>query len=195
VSALSGLLRQKTERWILVIIVCLFFLGIFAGYVIAGLFPEFAQDLVKRLADSLSHLKSLHGLKLALGIFLNNLRVCFILLLIGALLPPVPCLVVYQNSFFIGVLSWVLVGPKTTPVTEVILGLVPHGLLELPTVFLAATAGTYLGWNHWKALAGRENWDWRRTLAYGKRQALIVAILLLPAAIIEVFITPLFIGG
>lgn len=192
---LRKLLTHKTEGIILGVTVILFVIGALTGFLIAGQWPDFAQKMVASFTKALSHLTKLKGIHLALGIFLNNLRVCLLFLLIGAFLPPVPGLIVYQNGFFLGVLSWFTITIRDKTASHLILGLAPHGILELPAVFLAAAAGAYLGWEHWKTWAGCGQYNWAKSWNYALRWALIVTAILLPAALIEVFITPLFIGG
>ncbi|WP_066636959.1 stage II sporulation protein M [Desulfolucanica intricata] len=68
--------------------------------------------------------------------------------------------------------------------------LIPHGIIELPAFFLAASVGLYMGIEQIK------KWAWKRPKTYSSKTALkffffVVFPLLLAAAFIEVYITPI----
>jgi stage II sporulation protein M len=76
----------------------------------------------------------------------------------------------------------------------ILLGLLPHGILELPMVFLSAAIGLRLGHQAFSALIGRPTQikrEFKEGLMFYFRWILP---LLLVAAIIETFITPLILS-
>jgi len=73
-------------------------------------------------------------------------------------------------------------------------GILPHGVFELPALILSGTAGVLAGFSTIKkilAILGKGTWSFK----YGAKQSFRLVkysiILLIPAAIIEVFITPI----
>ncbi|MCK9313959.1 MAG: stage II sporulation protein M [Methanocorpusculum sp.] len=106
-------------------------------------------------------------------IFLKNLSVAIICFLTAKLSKGfIPGFIMLINGMVIGMLgTWLSVSGM--PVMSFIMGLLPHGIIELPALFLACAIGMY-GIN-------KESW----------RIAGIPALMLLVAAGIESYITPL----
>jgi stage II sporulation protein M len=73
--------------------------------------------------------------------------------------------------------------------------IVPHGIFELPAIFLGTSIGLKLGLHPFRRLAGKADTTLLSELSYGLRLffRLILPLLLLAAAI-EVFVTPLLAG-
>jgi stage II sporulation protein M len=100
-----------------------------------------------------------------------------------------------------------------SPLSMLLFGILPHGLLELPAIFLAGGTGMFLGLSLLRWLFGsgrffshllggmRQNWEhfWReqtlpvliRRVKGMVRLALLLVVMLLGAAVIESFLTPL----
>ena len=73
--------------------------------------------------------------------------------------------------------------------------IVPHGVLELPAIFLGTSIGLRLGAHAWRWLAGKADKTLFSELGDGLRIyfSLIVPLLLVAAAV-EVYVTPLIAG-
>ncbi|MBO8128194.1 MAG: stage II sporulation protein M [Peptococcaceae bacterium] len=147
------------------------------------------------LAPSLESLKEIanfsegfndkiQNLVLALIILLKNLSVAVLLVFLGHLLWGLPALfVIGLNGALLGVVARILYN-KGVALYNFIFGLAPHGILELPAIFLAsavALASVLVKWQ----------------LGYGitvttKLQVLwrVIIPLLTLAALAEVYITP-----
>ena len=183
----------RKEGRIMIALFGIFLLGVAFGAWIAHCYPLWAQKLFKAFAKGLSELLELTGWRLALGIFLNNLRVTLILSLFGTLLPIMPGIILYINGAAVGIVMGYVIKQERS--FTAILGLIPHGVLEIPAILIAATVGTIAGFDLWRLGLGWKavNLRYQDIFAYIWPRVLLAIGLLLPAAMIEVFITPLFI--
>lgn len=126
-------------------------------------------------------------------IFSNNLLATFMIIMSGAFLPFLPVLMgVIPNGFIIGLMAGYFEAEKFVHRSTFFLGLLPHGLFELPAVILSATVGIIWGSRNWRSLFsggafGSLGAHLKSSLAFLP----LIIILLLVAAFIEVLITPL----
>ncbi len=93
------------------------------------------------ILEKFAQFKNLHGIHLSLTIFLNNLQVVAISFYLGIFFGFVP--------FFVGVVNGLVVGlvfmmSDKSPL-YIIVKLIPHGVFELPAIFLAIALGFSLG--------------------------------------------------
>jgi uncharacterized membrane protein SpoIIM required for sporulation len=144
------------------------------------------------------------GIGVALSIFANNLRVSVLstllsLLALGVFAFLVPFVALWQVGLVSGVLArqsegWLVAG-EGGPLTFVLAYVVPHGLIELPTFVVSAALGIRLGAAVLSPPAGfsvGQNIIW--TLANISKVWLLVLVpLILLAAMVEGFVTPLII--
>jgi uncharacterized membrane protein SpoIIM required for sporulation len=123
----------------------------------------------------------------AFNVWLNNARVTAVCLVLGVLIIPV-IVVLWWNVANLGIVAGFMIAAGRA---DVFYGLIlPHGLLELTLVFVAAGAGLRLGWS-WIAPGGRT-----RTQALAREgravgaMALGLAVWLLISGLVEAFVTP-----
>ena len=180
-------------KWWLLLASCLFGIGLVLGLAspttIGGLLDEDATVL-EELAGFLTALPQSSVLVI---ILVKNVSA----LLISFAFSPIFCLVPVMALTFNG---WFL-GLVTTPVIQeqslgyLLAGLLPHGILELPAFIIGEAAALSFGSAVLLALFKKER---RNLLAPSFRQNLkyltVALALLLPAAIIETYITPLLLG-
>jgi uncharacterized membrane protein SpoIIM required for sporulation len=124
----------------------------------------------------------------ALQVWTNNALVAALCLAAGVYLVPVVLALAY-NLFNIGLQGGVMIGNGRA---DVFFGLiVPHGLLELTAVFVAAGTGLRVGWS-WIAPGPHRTRG--RALAETARPAMLVALglvgVLAVSGLIEAFVTP-----
>lgn len=106
-------------------------------------------------------------------IFLKNLSVALICIFTAKLSKGLmPGFIILTNGIAIGLVGMIL-GISGMPVMSYVMGLLPHGIVELPALFLACAIGMY----------GLSEESWRI--------ASVPALMLLVAAGIESYITPL----
>ena len=87
------------------------------------------------------------------AIFLNNAFVSLLSLVLGLALGVLPVLFIAFNGYVVGVIAYLAAQEKG--LLFILLALLPHGILELPMVFLAASIGLRLGHQVFSALIGR----------------------------------------
>ena len=173
--------------------IILFALGALGGGLAITLYPEAAsqlQDLLKQFA------KMFHGmpkLKLAAWIFLNNSLKTLLAILLGPLLGLAPVVFLIVNGAILGAVIPVAIESKG--LWHSIMTIVPHGILELPAIFLVTSIGIKLGLHPFRHLAGKADTTFLSELGHGLRLFFgVILPLLLVAAAIEVFVTPLIAG-
>jgi uncharacterized membrane protein SpoIIM required for sporulation len=123
----------------------------------------------------------------AFNVWLNNAEVTATCLVLGIAIVPV-FIVLWSNISNVGVIGGYMIGAGRA---DVFYGLLlPHGMLELTVIFVAAGAGLRLGWS-WIAPGKRTR---TQALATEGRAvgalALGLAVCLLVSGLVEGFVTP-----
>jgi len=160
------------------------------GVVASVRHPELAAAYVGDVAETLQWILDLSPPKMMLAIFLNNLFASLMALLLGVGFGIVPAVVVVMNGFVVGLVvhQAMLVGGPAF----VIVAILPHGIIELPTVLVCIGVGFRLGHLMILTLLGRGG-DLEGELKAAIRLLRWVVLLLFIAAVIETFITPVLI--
>ncbi len=167
--------------------------ALFVGAAIVGTQapPGTSADMMEQLADVLGPLSSLHPLWVLVIILLNNSLKALAVVLLGVLLGLPPFLFVVFNGWAIGM---VIAATGTTAGSAfIVAALAPHGIIELPLIWLSSAVGL---------LVGRESLRWlfrRPSRVKGQVRSGLNTYLkwilpgLILASIIEVFVTPLIV--
>jgi stage II sporulation protein M len=166
----------------------LFGTGIVIGLMIMQSHPTLADYFEDTLANFVKKFASMPRSQLAIAIFLNNTLKTLFSILLGALFGVVPAIFLLANGIALGV-AWSLSSEARGPWLS-LLSLLPHGVLELPAVFLGTSIGLMIGITSLKRLTGRGD----ATIADEVAQALqyfctVIVPLLFVAALVEAFIT------
>jgi len=163
----------------------LFVFSLAMGFYLGDKIPiEMLEDLLGTLPD----VENMNLLTLFLFILGNNLFKSLLWMVSGFLFSVPSLLFTVLNGFFIGWLSHSVRVENGLLFTVV--ALVPHGIIEVPTVLLSSAAGMALGYQLVNRIRGRGS----LRAEFGKALRLFIwriAPLLLLAAIIEVTVTPL----
>lgn len=171
----------------------LFALGALGGGLAIILSPETAallQDLLKQFARMF---QGMPKLQLAAAIFFNNSLKTLLAILLGPLLGLAPVIFLIVNGAILGAVIPFAVESKG--VWSSIMTIVPHGIFELPAIFLGTSIGIRLGLHPLWRLRGKARTTLFSELGQGLRIYVSVILpLLLLAAAIEVFVTPLVAG-
>jgi stage II sporulation protein M len=129
---------------------------------------------------------------LLLIVFINNAIKVLLLVLLGILVGLPPLLFIAVNGFVLGGLGAAL--ESVMGWRYVLASFVPHGVIEIPLILLAAALGLTVGLESFKWLGRRES-RVKLQLSNGLR---VYVRWILPglavAAIIEVFVTPSLMG-
>jgi len=178
------------KRWLLIAIV-LYGIGLLLGILlpVENTAPVAAEVIaIEEMAGLLS---SLSPLAICIFIFLKNV----IALLISFILSPffciVPVLALILNGGVIGLVSILVIGEES--IGFLLAALLPHGIIELPAFFMGQAVALSFGTSVTLAIFSKEK---RKlvlpNLKQNSKYLLISLALLIPAAIIETYVTPLF---
>lgn len=189
-SEFTGYLRFIGPYFLFITLV--FFGALFAGYISSANFPSMANTLMEGFSSRFAPLMDMPPIFIMLGIFLNNAFVSLLFLVLGLALGILPVLFIAFNGYIIGVIAHVV--SQERGLFFILLALLPHGIVELPMVFLSAGIGLRLGHQVFDALIGRPT-EIKKEFKEGLRFYFrwILPLLFL-AAIVETFITPLFLS-
>ena len=176
----------------LIIIIFVFIGSLLMGYASAANFPHMAENLMKEFSSRFAPILTMSPIYILITIFLNNTFVSLVSLVLGIAVGIFPILFIASNGYFVGMVSY-LVGQQKGFVF-ILLALLPHGVVELPTIFLSASIGLRLGHQVFLSLIGRPT-EVRGEIKKGLKFyfSLIMPFLFI-AAIIETFITPLILS-
>jgi stage II sporulation protein M len=159
-----------------------------AGVALGLKAPEqLAETVIEEARRLVESIFTGNPLELALRIFLNNARVA----LLTALLSPLvvaPGLLVLANGFVLGIALTYAAGRLGW--AAALAAVLPHGVVEIPALLLAAAASTSLGAAIWRALLGRGKAQWRRELWSFAKAIALSLLLFAAAALIEAIVTP-----
>ncbi len=176
----------------LLFITFVFFGSLVAGYSSAASFPSMAETLRENFSSRFESIMAMKPIFIMFTIFLNNAFVSLLFLVLGLALGVLPVLFIAFNGYFVGVISYLV--SQERGLLFIFLGLLPHGILELPMVFLAAAIGLRLGHQVFSALIGKPTQIKREFIEGLTFYFRWILPILLVAAIIETFITPLILS-
>jgi stage II sporulation protein M len=174
--------------------VLLFGAGTVVGLMVVYYFPELGDYFKETIAAFVKTFAGMPRLKLAGAIFVNNAAKTLLAILLGTLLGIVPGFFLLANGVALGV-AWSL-SASVRGAWLSLLSLLPHGVLELPAVFLGTSIGMLIGVEALKQLAGKPEARIGAELTSGLRFFCTVIVpLLFVAALVEAFITAALVSG
>ncbi|WP_292487804.1 stage II sporulation protein M [Methanohalobium sp.] len=172
----------------LFIIVALFISSIIIGAVYSSMNPEIAQQSMEEFRNMVDFIKSLPPYAIMLFIFVNNTVKTLIALLLGIGFGIIPFAFIAYNGYIIGVFGFITAMEKG--LFYLVTALLPHGIIELPMVFISTAIGLKLGHEMINSVTGRKA-NIKEELSRGIRFYFYwIVPLLFVAAAIETFITP-----
>ena len=178
-------------KWWLFIAIFLFGSGLVLGLATpAGITGLLAEDLaaLEEFAGILAALPQSSVLAL---IFIKNVSAILISFAFSPIFCLVPVIALTFNGWLLGLVSTTVIQEKS--LGYLLAGLLPHGIFELPALIIGEAVALSFGTAVVLALFKKEE----RNLLLPKfkqnlRYLTVALILLLPAAIIETYVTPLF---
>jgi len=187
----TQIIRQKVLIRNLILATGIFFVSLVLGTLIG---QNMVEGLMRQFGVVLEPLASMGNLSILLFliIFINNTIKALGLVFLGILLGLPPLLSIGLNGFILGGFSSAL--ESVNGWRYVIAGFVPHGVIEIPVILLATALGLTLGMESLKWLLRRESRVKLQLSDCLKVYLRWILPGLAVAAIIEVFVTPLFIG-
>ncbi|MBU0957923.1 MAG: stage II sporulation protein M [Nanoarchaeota archaeon] len=130
---------MKESKIYFLVIVLLFFGTAIIGF----LFPVFFVDtIMDLLRDIFSQIEGMSGVGLTLFIILNNIMTSLMGMVLGILLGIIPIALTILNGYVLGFVSNMAVNESGF---GALLNLVPHGIFELPALFIALGVGLKIG--------------------------------------------------
>lgn len=178
--------------WV-IIAVGLFVIGLGIGFIISATMPA---SIVRLLSEELSTLEELGTIfgpfqaTTAVFIFLKNFSALLLSFIFSPILCLLPILALALNGLLVSFVSVIVVQEKS--LGFILAGLLPHGIFEIPALIIGEAAALSFGATAILALIFK---DRRKLLLPNLKQnfryLMLAFALLVPAAIIETFITPL----
>lgn len=180
------------KKW-LIIAVILFGSGLVAGLVTPADEAGFAAEDIAALEELAGFLATLPPIAVFAIIFIKNASAVLLSFAFSPILCLVPVLALTMNGWLIGFISAAVV--REVSLGYLLTGILPHGILEIPALIIGEAAALSFGSMVILALFQKKR---RSLLLPGLRRnlryLLIALALLLPAAIIEAYLTPWLLG-
>ncbi len=167
-----------------------FILSLSLGYLFGSIYEQQANALINETFSSFEFVKEWESYKVFLFILVNNATKAFAAMVLGIFFGIVPLLFVLLNGFLIGCVVSVF-GRKMG--IGIILALLPHGILEIPAILLSCAYGFELGILFYRKI--RKSYaDLNYAILGTMKKFLKIPLpLLIVAAFVETYITPLFV--
>ena len=177
------------KRWVLVA-VFLFSIGLALGLSMPTSSTSLISEDIAALAELGSLLASLPLALVAVIIFVKNVSVLLLSFVFSPILCLMPVLSLTVNGWILAFISVIV--SREESLGFILAGLLPHGIFELPALIMGQAAALSFGTVAMLAIVKKE----RRNLLLPSlkrnlRYLMVAFALLLPAAIIETYVTPL----
>ena len=177
------------KRWIFVAV------GLFAIGMAVGL--AIPTDVADFLAEDLATLEELgiifgpFQISTAIFIFLKNVSALLLSFILSPILCLIPVLALIANGLVLSFVSALVVQEESLGL--LLSALLPHGIFELPALIIGEAAALSFGAMAIVALISKKKRNQLLpNLKRNLRYLMLAFVLLLPAAIIETYISPLF---
>ena len=176
------------KRWVFIAIF-LFGIGLVLGLATPTSITGFLSDDITALEELSDILVPFNFLTVIL-IFIKNVSALVLSFILSPILCLVPVLALTVNGWLIAFISVGVVQEKS--IGFLLAGLLPHGIFELPALILGEAAALSFGTMVMLALFKKEGKKpILPLLKQNLKYLMLVVALLLPAAIIETYFTPL----
>ncbi|WP_339060600.1 stage II sporulation protein M [Tepidibacillus marianensis] len=127
--------------------VLLFFIGMVVGYAFLDLNSPIIQSILRNMETVVEKIKTNDTVFFMIRtIFLNNLFLAVLMILSGLLLGLYPMISLTVQGIMLGFIIKHLFSQGRT-IGFVLLGILPHGILEIPGIFIASAYGIKLGFS------------------------------------------------
>ncbi|HOM96649.1 MAG: stage II sporulation protein M [Candidatus Methanofastidiosa archaeon] len=183
----------KENKNLILFSIVLFLLSSISGFYIFKVFfssnPEVFDSIIQGFADMLGPLKERTSFELFLTIFYVNSRTSFLIMILGIFIGLFPFLSLWLNGTILGLLYGKFMVEGESPIVFLI-GILPHGIIEVPAIAIAASQGFRIGKEVIFPPQGKSRSESLRiNLKKGIKLFAIILPLLLIAAFIEVYVS------
>ncbi len=131
----------KESRKYIYAILILFFIFVLMGFFVPAP-PGVYEKILEFIKDILEKTQGMDALELISFIFFNNLKVSILSIVLGILFGVIPIAFSITNGYLLGFVASITVQEEGI---FVLLRLLPHGIFELPAVFISLALGLRLG--------------------------------------------------
>ena len=177
------------KKW-LIVAAALYIIGIVFGLLAPA---DFLFEEIAGLEETAEEIVGLPLLAIVFFILFKNVTSILVSFTLSPILLLVPITALVLNGWILGTISVVVAQEES--LGFVLAGILPHGIIEIPAFLIAEAAALSIGATVIVALFKKEN---RPQVAPAFKQNLryliIAMVLLIPAALIETFITPIFLS-
>lgn len=183
----------KENKNLMLFSIVLFLLSSISGFYMFKVFfnnnPEIFDSLIQGFVDMFGPLKEMTSFELFLTIFYVNSRTSFLIMIFGVFVGLFPFMSLWLNGTVLGLLYGKFMAEGESPLVFLI-GILPHGIIEIPTIAIAASQGFRIGKEIISPPQGKSRSESLRiNLKKGIRLFAIILPLLLIAAFIEVYVS------
>lgn len=180
----------RSIRGYILLSVLLFAGSAILGFVAASRDPQLVAIYIEEIGSKIGWILGLSPPMMMEFIFLNNLFASTIAMLLGIGFGIVPALVAVLNGVVLGVIGYHAI--ETIGVMYLVAAILPHGIIELPTVLICIGVGFRLGHLLLLTFLGKDV-DLGGEVRFALRLLRWVVLFLFLAAVIETLITPIVI--
>ncbi len=166
----------------------LFFGSCIFGYTASLAEPHTGDALSSSFQEVITELDAGEPALLSWQIFFNNLKVCLILFMGGITFGALTLIILVSNGYVIGGIAEVML--RGYDVSLFAASIVPHGIFEIAALLMSSALGLQMAHALFSdALAMRNAGE--VCVWYGTRFLCVVVPLLIVAALMEAFVTPI----
>lgn len=153
-----------------------------------GEITESQHQALEQMAEIIFGGSPLRGI---IFLFANNLLASFSVMVLGIILGIPTLMGLFSNGILLGSVPVLLAGEGLPIIPVIILGIMPHGIFELPAFIISAAFGLKVGFHLIFPLPGKKRGESLMTIwrEYWSVFPLILKLLIL-AAVLEVLVTP-----
>lgn len=160
--------------------------GVLLGYVQADLVDATAKQMLATIEGIAEKIKESGG-SIAVTfwtIFFNNVTSALLMMILGLFFALFPIFGVFTNGILLGYIMQKLTMAGTNPLLVFTVGILPHGIIELPTVIFAAGVGIRYGALVIRSISGA----WREDIRGELKQEWVMSIKQLPATVVGIVV-------
>ncbi|MCL7411521.1 MAG: stage II sporulation protein M [Methanosarcinaceae archaeon] len=189
----SDMSYLKSIRIHFLIVTLVFFLSTALGFIHSSANPEFALQSLEEVSKLFDIIKNFTPFEIMLFIFFNNAIKSLIILMLGIGFGILPLLFIAYNGYIIGLVVYTI--SRENGFTYILSAILPHGIIELPMVFISAAIGLKIGYEMFRSIKGQTA-DIRSEFSRGVRFFFYrIMPLLFVAAVVETFVTPFIVAA
>jgi stage II sporulation protein M len=164
-----------------------FISGTFIGYSFVSDFPEETREIVEELKEFFASGEEMTQFQIFLFILENNVTKLLLVLLLGIFAGIIPLFASFANGMILGIFGCIV--SESLSWKFFLVGILPHGIIEIPVLILATAIGMRIGKVAlWRLFGGKSGI--KKELAKALKFYIMVLVpLLILAAAIEAFVT------